>query len=124
MGNKWQHLPRHEVELDCSGDGESASCPEEPPQQRQRVEDPLSEHLRGAHQEAFHRDLDLVQCRRQTYFIAHSQVFHKEATHDLANVFGEMAKYRSHGHQNSPNSGSVVVEKGTQHGQPCGQGVC
>ena len=46
-GNKWQHLPRHEVELDHSGDGDPASHPRKPPQWRRREEDPLAEHLRG-----------------------------------------------------------------------------
>ena len=91
-GNKQQHLPRHDVELDCSGDGEPASHPGELSQQRQMEEDPLAEHLRGAHQEAFHKDLDLVKHIRQTYFRPHASVFHKEVTHDLADVFGEMAK--------------------------------
>ena len=48
-GSKWQHLPGHEVGLDHSGDGESISHPGEPPQQRWKEEDPLAEHLRGAH---------------------------------------------------------------------------
>ena len=91
-GNKWQQLPRCQVELDHSEDGESTSYPREPPQQRWREEDPLSEHLRGANWEAFHKDLGLVQHIRQTYFRAHLPVFHKEDTHDLADVFGEMAK--------------------------------
>ena len=34
--NKWQNLPRCEVELDCSRDGEPTSHPSEFPQQRQR----------------------------------------------------------------------------------------
>ena len=55
-------------------------------------EDPLAEHLKGAHQKAFHKDLDLVRHIRQTYFRAHMPVFHKEVTHNLTNVFGEMAK--------------------------------
>ena len=46
----------------------------------------------GTHQEAFHKDSDLVQHIRQTYFRAHSLVFLKEVTHDLADIFGEMAK--------------------------------
>ena len=91
-GNKWQHLPRHEEELDCSGDGEPASHPGEPPQQRQREEDPLVEHLRVTHQEALHKDSDLVKHIRQTYFRAHMLVFHKEVTHNLADVFREMAE--------------------------------
>ena len=80
------------MESDLSRDGKPISHPREPPQQRQREEDPLSEHLRGAHREAFHKDSDLVQHIRQTYFRAHSLVFHKEVTHDLADIFGEMAK--------------------------------
>ena len=78
--------------MDHSRDGEPASCPWELPQQRWREEDPLTEYLRGTHREAFHEDLDLVQHIRQTYFRAHSLVFHKEVTHDLANIFGEMTK--------------------------------
>ena len=39
-GNKWQHLPRCEVELDCSGDREPTSHPRELPQQRCREEHP------------------------------------------------------------------------------------
>ena len=91
-GNKWQHLPRCEAELDHSRDGEPASCPGEPPQWRWKEEDPLVEHLTGACRVAFCKDLDLVQHIRWTYFRAHSPVFHKEATHDLANVFRDMAK--------------------------------
>ena len=91
-GNKQQHSPTCEAELDHSRDGKPASCPGEPPQQRWREEDPLAEHLRSAHRKAFYKDSDLVQHIRQTYFRAHSLVFHKEVTHDLADVFGEMAK--------------------------------
>ena len=50
------------------------------------------EHLWGTCREAFHKDLDLAQHIRQTYFRAHSPVFHKEVAHNLANVFREMAK--------------------------------
>ena len=60
--------------------------------QRWREEDPLVEHLRGTHWEAFCKDSDLVQHIRWTYFRAHLLVFHKEVTHNLANIFGEMAK--------------------------------
>ena len=91
-GNKQQHLPRHEAELDHSRDGEPASHPGELPQQRWRGEDPLVEHLRGTHREAFCKDSDLVQHIRWTYFRAHSPVFHKEVIHNLADIFGEMAK--------------------------------
>ena len=49
-------------------------------------------HLRGAHKEAFHKDSDLVQNIRWTYFRAHLPVFHKEVTDDLADIFVEMAK--------------------------------
>ena len=84
--------PRCEVELDHSGDGDPTSYPGEPPRWRWREDNPLSEHLRGTCQEAFHKDSDLVQHIRQTYFRAHSLAFHKEVTHVLANVSGEMAK--------------------------------
>ena len=46
----------------------------------------------GICREAFHKDSDLFQHIRQTYFRTHSLAFHKEVTHDLANIFGEMAK--------------------------------
>ena len=91
-GNKWQHSPRCEVEVDHSGDREYASHPREPPQQRQREEDPLVEHLKGTHWEAFCKDPDLVQHIRQTYFRAHSPVFHKKVTHNLGKIFEERAK--------------------------------
>ena len=91
-GNKWQHMPRCEVELDCSRDGETTSCPGEPPQWRWREEDPLSEILRGACREAFSKDSDLVKHIRWTYFRAHLLVFLKEVIHDLADIFGEMTK--------------------------------
>ena len=52
----------------------------------------MAEHLWGAHWAAFCKDSDLVQHIRWTYFRAHSLVFHKEVTQDLANVFGEMEK--------------------------------
>ena len=42
---KWQHLPGHEVEPGHPRDREPTSCPRELPQQRQREEDPLAEHL-------------------------------------------------------------------------------
>ena len=91
-GNKWLHLPRWEVELDHSGDGEPASHPGDLPQQRWREKDPLAEHLRGTHQEAFCKDSDLVRHKRQTYFRACMLVFHKEVIHNLADIFGEMAE--------------------------------
>ena len=48
--------------------------------------------MRGAHQEAFHKDSDLVKCRRQTYFRAHWPVFDMEVTHNLTNVFKELVE--------------------------------
>ena len=52
----------------------------------------MAEHLRGTHWEAFHKDSDLLQHIRQTYFRAHSPFFHREVTHNLADIFKEMAK--------------------------------
>ena len=69
-GNKWQHLPRHEAELDCSGDREHTSHPGELSQWRQREEDPLVEHLRGS----LLQGLRLVQHINWTYFRVHSPV--------------------------------------------------
>ena len=89
---KQQHLLGCEVELDPSGYGEPISCPGEPSQQRQKEEDPLVECLRGAHQEAFCKDSVLVKCTGQTYFRAHWPVFDREVTHDLTNVFKELAE--------------------------------
>ena len=47
---------------------------------------------KGTHGEDFCKDLDLVQCIRQTYFRAHSPVFHMEVADDLADISGVMAK--------------------------------
>ena len=71
---KQQHSPGCEVEPDH---------PKEPPLQWQREEDPLADHLGDIHWEAFHKDSDLVQHVRQTYFRAHPPVFHKEVTYEL-----------------------------------------
>ena len=60
-----------------------------------KEEDPLAEHLRGAHQEAFHKDSDLVKCIRQTYFRVHRPVFNREVTHNLTDVFKELAEMAS-----------------------------
>ena len=67
------------------------SCPKEPPQERQKEEDPLASCLNGAHQEAFRKDSNLVKHTRQPYFRVHHPEFDSEITHDLAHVFREMA---------------------------------
>ena len=46
--------------------------------------------LKGAHQEAFRKDSNLVKCIRQTYFRMHHPEFDSEITHNLAHVFREM----------------------------------
>ena len=48
-------------------------------------------HLGDSCCEAFHRDLELVQCIRQTYFRTHALTFHKEDTYELMEVFKELA---------------------------------
>ena len=91
-GNKQQHPPGHEAELDHSGDREPASHPGDPPQSSWREEDPLAEHLRGTHWEAFCKDSGLVRCIWWIYFRAHMLVFHKEVTHNPADIFRDMAE--------------------------------
>ena len=51
----------------------------------------LSGCLKGAHQEAFRKNSNLVKQIRQIYFRAHHPEFYNEITHDLACVFKEMA---------------------------------
>ena len=46
--------------------------------------------LKGAHQEAFRKDSNLVKWIRCTYFKAHHPEFNSEITHNLACVFKEM----------------------------------
>ena len=65
----------------------------------------------GHPSEAFHKDLDLVRCIRQTYFRAHMLVFHKKVTHDLANIFWRWQKWQASWALNPPSSGSVVGQK-------------
>ena len=48
--------------------------------------------MRDVHQEAFCKDSDLVKHIRQTYFRAHWLVFDREVTHELTNVFKELAE--------------------------------
>ena len=69
-----------------------ADCPGEPAPQRWREEDPLVEHLGDSHHDAFHRDLELVQCIRQTYFRTQLLTFHKEDTYELTDLFKELAE--------------------------------
>ena len=69
-----------------------ADYPGEPTPQRQREEDPLAGHLGYSNCEAFHKDLELVQCIRQTYFRTHALTFHKEDTYKLTEVFNELAE--------------------------------
>ena len=58
---KWSYsLPGCDMGLDQSGD-KPASCPKEPPQQRQREGDTLDGQLKDAHQEAFGKDSYLVK---------------------------------------------------------------
>ena len=52
----------------------------------------MAEHLRGACQETLGKDSDLVKCIRQNYFSSHLTVFDREVTHDLTNVFKELAE--------------------------------
>ena len=117
-GNKWQHLPRHEVELDHSRDGETMHpAPGSHPKKGRREEDPLVEHLRGAPcREAFFKESDLVQNIRWTYFRAHSPVFHEEVCPwPSQHLWGDGKNDRPHGHQNPPNSGSVMQGKKELH---------
>ena len=60
-------------------------------QWRQKEEDPLAGCLKGACQEAFRKDTNLVKWIRQTFFRAHCLEFDSEITHNLAHVFKEMA---------------------------------
>ena len=69
-----------------------ADCPREPAPQRWREEDPLVGHLGDSCHEAFCKDLELVQCIRQTYFRTHALTFHKEDTYKLTEVFKELAE--------------------------------
>ena len=80
---KWHQSPDWEAEADHPG---------EPAPQRWREEDPLLGHLMDSHHEVFHKDLELVQCIRQTYFRTHALTFHKEDTNELADVFKELAE--------------------------------
>ena len=50
----------------------------------------LEGQLKGAHQEAFGKDSNLVKQIRCTYFRAHYPEFDNETTHDLTRVFREM----------------------------------
>ena len=40
----------------------------------------------------FHKDSELVQCIRQTYFRTHALTFHKEDTYELMEVFKELVR--------------------------------
>ena len=80
---KQHHSPGCAVELDCLG---------ELPQWRQREEDPSVEHLGDSSHEAFCKDLDLVQCTRQTYIRTRLPTFHKEVTYELTNIFRQMVE--------------------------------
>ena len=92
-GLKQQYpLPRCKAELNQSEDEEPTCCSKEMPQWRQKEEDPLAGHLKDACQEAFCQDSALVKQIRWTYFQAHQPAFDREATHDLAHVFKEMAE--------------------------------
>ena len=82
-GAKQPHsLPRCHMGLDQSRD-KPASHPKEPPQKRQKEGDPMEWCLKGAHQEAFRKDSNLVKWIRQTYFRAHCPEFNSETTHNL-----------------------------------------
>ena len=45
-----------------------------------------------SHCEAFHKDSELVQCIRQTYFRTHVLTFHKEDTYKLMELFKELVE--------------------------------
>ena len=75
--------------LDWSRD-KPASCLKEPPQWRWKEEDSLEGQLKGAHQEAFGKDSNLVKWIRCTYFRAHPPEFDNETTHNLTHIFKEM----------------------------------
>ena len=49
-------------------------------------------HLGDSCCEAFHKDLELVQHIRQTYFRTYALTFHKEDTYELMEVFKELAE--------------------------------
>ena len=108
---KQHHSPEHEVKVDHPGD---------PLLQRWREEDPLVGHLGDSHLEVFHKDLDLVQCIRQTYFRTHLSTFYKEVTNELTDVFREMVEIAGLlGMEIYPSSRPVEVQEGTPLHQPC-----
>ena len=49
-------------------------------------------HLGDSHHEAFHKDLELVQCIKQTYFRTHVLTFYKEDTYKLMEIFKELVE--------------------------------
>ena len=80
---KWCQSPEQEAEADHPG---------EPTPQRQREEDPLAGQLGDSHCEAFHKDSELLQWIRWTYFRTHALTFLKEDTYILTEVFKELAE--------------------------------
>ena len=65
---------------------------EGPPSSKQQEVPPWSKVLKPSHEEAFSPDSDLVKEARKEYFLKHSYNFVREGTHNLSEIFREMAK--------------------------------
>ena len=69
-----------------------ADHPVEPSPQRWRGKDALAGHLEDSHCEAFHKDLEWVQCIRWAYFRTHALTFYKEVTYELTEDFKQLTE--------------------------------
>ena len=82
-------------------------------------------HLGDSQDNAFHKDSELVQHIRQTYFRTHALTFHKEDTNELTEVFKELAEIgRSPRHQSLPCSRPVGGQGGTLLCLLCSKRIC
>ena len=65
---------------------------EGPPSSKWQDVPPWNKALKQIHLEAFSQDTDLVKKARKEYFLKHSYNFTTEGTHNLSEVFRQMAK--------------------------------
>ena len=69
----------------------SKTTSEGPPSSKQQEILPWNKVLKPSHVEAFSQDFDLLKEARKGFFLKHSHNFIMEGTHDLSEVFKQMA---------------------------------
>ena len=89
---KWQHPSPDQVDVSPPGGTTSKATPEGPSSSKWQEKMPLHKALTWSHLEVFSQDSSLVRKIREEYFKRHCPNFNTENTHDLSDVFWQMAE--------------------------------